>query len=327
MTPGRSFFALPVIAALLICGAVFAQGAAETYPARPVRVVIGLAPGGGTDLQARLFAQKLSENLGRPFVVENRTGAGGTIAYAQIAKSPPDGYTLLGVTSGYTITPAVYSNLPYDPVKDFAPISLVVQAPFLLLTHPSLPVRSVKGLLALARIKPGMLDCGTAGHGSSTHMAFELFRIMAGVNITHIPYKGTGPALIDAMAGQVHMLFGNVLSTLTHVKSGRLRALAVTTAKRSRVLPDLPTVSESGVPGYENSTWFGLLAPAGTPAAVLNKLNAELVKTSRSPDIVERLAPDGGEPVGSTPEQFGRHLALEITRWRKVVKDAGMKVE
>jgi tripartite-type tricarboxylate transporter receptor subunit TctC len=292
-----------------------------------VRVVIGLAPGGGTDLQARLFAQKLSENLGRPFVVENRTGAGGTIAYAQIAKSPPDGYTLLGITSGYTITPAVYGNLPYDPVKDFAPISLVAQAPFLFLTHPSLPVRSVKDLLALARMKPAMLDCGTAGHGSSTHMAFELFRIMAGVKITHIPYKGTGPALIDAMAGQVHMLFGNVLSTLTYVKSGRLRALAVTTAKRSRVLPDLPTVSESGVPGYENSTWFGLLAPAGTPAAVLNKLNAELVKTSRSPDIVERLAPDGGEPVGSTPEQFSRHLALEITRWRKVVKDAGMKVE
>jgi tripartite-type tricarboxylate transporter receptor subunit TctC len=327
MTPGRSFFALPVIAALLFCGVVFAQGAAENYPARPVRIVIGLAPGGGTDLQARLFAQKLSENLGRPFVVENRTGAGGTIAYAQIAKSPPDGYTLLGVTSGYTITPAVYSNLPYDPVKDFAPISLVAQAPFLFLTHPSLPVRSVKDLLALARTRPAMLDCGTAGHGSSTHMAFELFRTMAGVNITHIPYKGTGPALIDAMAGQVHMLFGNVLSTLTHVKSGRLRALAVTTAKRSRVLPDLPTVSESGVPGYENSTWFGLLAPAGTPAAVLNKLNAELVKTSRSPDIVERLAPDGGEPVGSTPEQFSRHLALEITRWRKVVKDAGMKVE
>jgi tripartite-type tricarboxylate transporter receptor subunit TctC len=304
-----------------------AQSGAEAYPARPVRIVIGLAPGGATDLQARLFAQKLSENLGRPFVVENRAGAGGTIAYAQIAKSPPDGYTLLGVTSGYTITPAVYSNLPYDPVKDFAPISLVAQAPFLLLTHPSLPVRSVKDLLALARIKPGMLDCGTAGHGSSTHMAFELFRTMASVKITHIPYKGTGPALIDAMAGQVHMLFGNVLSSLTHVKSGRLRAQAVTTAKRSRVLPDLPTVSESGVPGYENSTWFGLLAPAGTPAAVLNRLNAELVKASRSPDIVERLAPDGGEPVGSTSEQFGRHLALEITRWRKVVKDAGMKIE
>ncbi len=313
--------------ALLSPGTAFAQAGAEAYPVKPVRVVIGLAPGGGTDIQARLFSQKLSENLGRPFVVENRTGAGGTIAYAQIAKSPPDGYTLLGVTSGYTITPAVYSKLPYDPVKDFAPISLVAQAPFLLLTHPSLPVRSVKDLLALARAKPMMLDCGSAGHGTSTHMAFELFRTMAGVKITHIPYKGTGPALIDAMAGQVHMLFGNVLSSLTHVKTGKLRALAVTTVKRSMVLPDLPTVSESGVPGYENSTWFGLLAPAGTPAAVLNKLNSELVKASQSPDIVERLAPDGGEPVGSTPEHFGRHIASEITRWRKVVKDAGMKVE
>jgi len=323
----RGWLIAALAATLLVPGAVFAQGLGETYPARPVRVVIGLAPGGGTDIQARLFSQKLSENLGRPFVVENRTGAGGTIAYAQVAKSPPDGYTLMGVTSGYTITPAVYSKLPYDPVKDFAPISLVAQAPFLLLTHPSLPVRSVKDLLALARAKPAMLDCGSAGHGSSTHMAYELFRTMAGVNIAHIPYKGTGPALIDAMAGQVHMLFGNVLSSLTHVKTGRLRALAVTTAKRSMVLPDLPTVSESGVPGYENSTWFGLLAPAGTPAAVLNKLNAELVKASQSPDIVDRLAPDGGEPVGSTPEQFGRHLALEIARWRKVVKDAGIKVE
>jgi len=327
MSVKRGWLITVLAASLLVPGAVVAQGSGEAYPARTVRVVIGLAPGGGTDLQARLFAQKLSENLGRPFVVENRTGAGGTIAYAQVAKSPPDGYTLMGVTSGYTITPAVYSKLPYDPVKDFAPISLVAQAPFLLLTHPSLPVRSVKDLLALARAKPAMLDCGSAGHGSSTHMAYELFRTMAGVNIAHIPYKGTGPALIDAMAGQVHMLFGNVLSSLTHVKTGRLRALAVTTAKRSMVLPDLPTVSESGVPGYENSTWFGLLAPAGTPAAVLNKLNAELVKASQSPDIVDRLAPDGGEPVGSTPEQFGRHLALEIARWRKVVKDAGMKVE
>ena len=327
MNPQRSISAFLVLAALFSCGAVFAQGATETYPTKTVRVIIGLAPGGGTDIQARLFAQKLSENFGRTFVVENRTGAGGTVAYAQAAKAAPDGYTLLGITSGYTITPSVYARLPYDPLKDFAPISLVVQAPFLLLTHPSLPVKSVKELLALARTKPGTLDCASAGYGSSTHMAFELFKALAGVKITHIPYKGTGPALVDVMAGQVHMIFGNVLSTMSSVKSGRLRALAVTTAQRSRVLPDLPTIAEAGVPGYENSTWFGLLAPAGTPAAVLGRLNAELVKISQSPDIVERLAPDGGEPVGSTPEQLGRHLASEITRWRKVVKDAGMKVE
>ena len=323
----RWYIAATVAVVALSPGAVFAQSPAEAYPAKPVRLVIGLAPGGGTDIQARLFAQKLSENMGRPFVVENRTGAGGTIAYALTAKSPPDGYTLLGVTSGYTITPAVYSKLPYDPVKDFAPISLVVQAPFLLLTHPSLPVRSVKDLLALAWAKPSMLDCGSAGHGSSTHMAFELFRTLAGVKITHIPYKGTGPALVDGMAGQVHMLFGNVLSSLTHVKAGRLRALAVTTAQRSRVLPDLPTITESGVPGYENSTWFGVIAPAGTPPAIVGKLNAELVKASQSPDIIDRIAPDGGEPVGSTPEEFGRHVAAEIIRWRKVVKDADIKVE
>jgi tripartite-type tricarboxylate transporter receptor subunit TctC len=319
------------LAVVLSCAAALspalAQGQAESYPARPVRMLIGLAPGGGTDLQARLFAQKLSETMGRPFVVENRTGAGGTIAYAQAAKSPPDGYTLLGITSGYTITPAVYAKLPYDPLKDFVPISLVVQAPFMLLVHPSLPVKSVKELLALAKAKPGTLDAASAGYGSSTHMAFELFKTLANVKITHIPYKGTGPALVDAMAGQVHMLFGNVLSSMVHVKSGRLRALAVTTAARSKVLPELPTIIEAGVPGYENSTWFGVLAPAGTPGAIVARLNAELVKASQAPDIVERVAPDGGEPVGSTPEHLGRLIATEITRWRKVVKDAGIKIE
>jgi tripartite-type tricarboxylate transporter receptor subunit TctC len=319
------------LALALACAAALspalAHGQAESYPARPVRLFIGLAPGGATDIQARLFAQKLSESMGRTFIVENRAGAGGTIAYAQVAKSPPDGYTLMGISSGYTITPSIYSKLSYDPLKDFTPISLVVQAPFLLLTHPSLPVKSVKDLLALARAKPGVLDAASAGQGSSTHMAFELFRTMANVRITHIPYKGTGPALVDAIAGQVHMLFGNVLSSMSHAKAGRLRALAVTTAARSKVLPDLPTITESGVPGYENSTWFGVIAPAGTPAAVLNKLNAELVKASQSSDVIERIAPDGGEPVGSTPEQFGRHIATEIARWRKVVREAGITVQ
>jgi len=320
----------PVVVALACAAAlspVLARGQAESYPVKPVRLFIGLAPGGGTDIQARLFAQKLSESMGRPFVVENRAGAGGTIAYAQAAKSPPDGYTLMGVSSGYTITPSIYSKLPYDPLRDFTPISLVVQAPFLLLVHPSLPVKSVKELLALARAKPGVLDAASAGQGSSTHMAFELFRTMSGVNITHIPYKGTGPALVDGIAGQVHMLFGNVLSTMTHVKAGRLRALGVTTARRSKVLPDLPTLDEAGVRGYENSTWFGVIAPAGTPPAIVGRLNAELNKASQSPEIIERIAPDGGEPVGSTPEQFGRHIAAEIARWRKVVKDAGITAQ
>ena len=313
--------------ALLTSWAVIAQSAADAYPAKPVRVVVGLAPGGATDIQARLFAQKLTESLNRPFVVENRPGAGGTLAYAQVARSPRDGYTLLGVTSGYTITPAVYAKLTYDPIKDFAPISLVSQAPFVLVVHPSLPVKSVRDLLALARAKPGELDCASAGVGTSTHMAFELFRTAAGVRITHVPYKGTGPALVDIMAGQVHMLFGNVLSSLSHAKAGRLRALAVTTARRSTAMPDLPTIAEAGVPGYDNSTWHGWLAPAGTPPAILNRLNAELVKGAKAPEVVSRLAPDGGEAVGSTPEEFARRIATELARWRKVVAEAGLRVE
>jgi tripartite-type tricarboxylate transporter receptor subunit TctC len=320
----RRFLALSALA-MMPCFAQ-GQGAAESWPARPVRLVIGLAPGGGTDIQARLFAQKLSENFGKPFVVENRTGAGGTVAYAQVAKSTPDGYTLMGITSGFTITPSIYTRLSYDPQKDFAPVSLVVQAPFLLLIHPSLPVRTVKDLVALARARPGTLDAGTAGYGSSTHMAFEQFRVAAGVKITAVPYKGTGPALIDAIAGQVHMLFGNVLSTLGYVKAGKLRVLGVSTAKRSAVLPDVPSIAESGL-SYEDSTWFGVLAPAGTPPAIVGRLNAELVKISRLPEVVERLAPDGGESVGSTPEQFARQIAADIARWRKLVRDAGIRLE
>jgi tripartite-type tricarboxylate transporter receptor subunit TctC len=203
----------------------------------------------------------------------------------------------------------------------------VSQAPFLLLVHPSMPVKTVRDLLAIAKAKPGSLDCASAGHGSSTHMAFELFRALSGAKITHVPYKGTGQALIDAMSGQVHMLFGNVLSTMASVKGGKLKALAVTTARRSTVLPELPTVAESGVPGYENATWFGVFTPAGTPPAVVKRLHAELVKAARAPEVLERLAPDGGEAVGNTPEQFAQHVSSEIARWRKVAQAAGIKAE
>jgi len=308
---------------LIPCAAA-AQGA-DGYPARPVRVVVGLAPGGGTDIQARLFAQKLGEAMGKTFIVENRTGAGGTIAYTQFARATPDGYTLLAVASGFSISPAIYKKLPYDPIKDFAPISLAAQAPLLLLSHPSLPVRSAKELLALARSRPGVLDFGSAGHGTSTGMALEMFRTLARIKVVHVPYKGTGQALIEAISGQVVAMFANPLSSIQHVKNGRLRAIGVTTAKRSKVLPDLPTLQESGVADYETSTWFGMFAPAGTPAAIIGKLNAELVKICHSREIAERLAPDGGEAVGSTPEQFGQHLAREIARWQKVVKDAGIE--
>jgi len=313
--------------ALFSACTVFAQGPADTYPAKPVRVIVGLAPGGGTDIQARLLAQRLSANLNRSFVVDNRTGAGGTVAYALVAKSPADGYTLLAVASGYSITPAVYSKLPYDPIKDFAPISLVVQAPILLMTHPSLPVKSTRELVALAKARPGVLNSASAGYGTSNHLALELFNLLAGTRITHVPYKGTGPALIDAMAGQVHVIFGNILSSLPYVRQGRLKALAVTSATRSKAVPELATVAESGVPGYETTTWHGWLAPAATPPAIINRMSGELAKAVRSPEVQESLAGDGGEPVGGSPEQFARHLVAEIARWRKVVTDAGMRVE
>jgi tripartite-type tricarboxylate transporter receptor subunit TctC len=299
----------------------------ETYPVRPVRVIVGLAPGGGTDIQTRLIAQKLSENFGRAFVVENRTGAGGTVAYSLVAKAVPDGYTLLGVASGYSITPAVFSRLTYDPLKDFAPISLAIEAPILLLAHPAVPARNVKELIALAKARPGSLDYGSAGHGTSNHMAMALFESLAGIKLVHVPYKGTGQALADLVAGQIPVLFGNILSCLPYVRAGRLRALGVSSAKRSVAVPDVPTIAEAGVPGYVTTTWHGWLAPAGTPSPVVQRLSGEIARVVKSPDFIEKISTDGGEPVGSTPEQFTKHIAIEIARWRKVVKMTGMRVE
>ena len=315
------------LAPLVLAPATLNAQTSDSYPSRPVRVIVGLAPGGGTDIQTRLIAQKLTESLGRPFVVENRTGAGGTVAYAFVAKAPPDGYTLLGVASGYSITPAVYAKLAYDPLKDFAPISLAIEAPLILIAHPSVPVRSVKELIALARARPGALDYGTAGHGTSPHLAMELLKSMARIDLTHVPYKGTGQSLADLTAGQIQLMFGNILSCLPPVKAGRLRGIAVSGAKRAPAIRELPTVSEAGVPGYVTTTWHGWLAPAGTPASLVQRLSGEIAKVVKSPDIAERMASDGGEPVGSSPEQFRQHLTNEIARWKKVVRDTGLRVE
>jgi tripartite-type tricarboxylate transporter receptor subunit TctC len=321
----RLFIALT--ACLAWSSAATAQGTSEAYPVRPVRVVVGLAPGGATDIQTRLIAQKLSDQLGRPFLVDNRTGAGGTAAYAFVAKSPADGYTLLGVASGYAIAPAVFSRLSYDPVKDFAPISLAIEAPLLLLVHPAVPAKNVKELIALAQARPNALDFGSAGHGTSTHMAMELFKSMASVRLVHVPYKGTGQALADLLAGQIPVLFGNILSCVPYVKAGRLRALAVTSSKRSAAMPELPSIAEAGVPGYNTTTWHGWLAPAGTPAVIVQRLSSEIAKVVKSPEIMEKMLADGGEAVGSTPEQFTRYLVAELARWRKVVKETGVRVE
>lgn len=310
-----------------VVGVSNALAQSSEYPSKPVRVVVGLAPGGGTDIIARLLTQKLSENLKRTFIVENRTGAGGTVAYAFVAKAPPDGHTLLAVASGYAITPAVYPKLSYDPIKDFTPISEVVQAPIVLMVHPALPARSVKDLLVLARNPRMNLDAASAGHGTSNHLALALFNNLAGVNIAHVPYKGTGQALVDLMAGQVQVMFGNILSSLQYIKLGRIRALAVTGAKRSSAMPDLPTVIESGVPGYETTTWHGWLGPAGLSADIVSKLNSELARAVRARDVLDKLSDDGGEPVAGTPEQFRAHISTEIARWRKVVRDAGIRAE
>ena len=310
---------------LLITPPAFAQ--VSGYPAKPVRVYVGFAPGGATDIVARLFAQKLSESLGRPFVVENRPGGGGTSATLQVLKSPADGYSILAISGTYTITPAITKALPYDSIKDVAPISLVNQSPFLVVVHPSLPVKTMRDLVALAKAQPGKLDYGSAGQGSNVHLSVELMNSMAGIKMTHVPYKGTGQALIDLMAGQVQLTIANILSGLPYARSGRMRGLAVTGARRVKAAPEIPTVMESGVPGYEVASWNGWLAHAATPPEIIAKLNAELVKAAKSPDIGERMVGDGGEPLGTTPDQFRQHLAEDIARWRKVVQLAGIKVE
>jgi tripartite-type tricarboxylate transporter receptor subunit TctC len=311
-------------------GMAQAQGAAESaaaYPARPVRVTIAFAPGGGVDILARAVAQKLSETMGKPFVVENRAGAGGTVAYAMVAKAPPDGYSLLAISGSFAMSAALYPNLAYDPIRDFAPITLMGAAPFLIVAHPSLPVRSVKDLIALAKARPGALNFASGGLGSSGHLTGELFKSMARVQMTYIPYKGGELALIDLIAGQVDLVFSNALSSLPHVRSGRVRPLAVTSTRRYGAAPDIPTVAESGVPGFEAVNWYGWLAPAGTPAVILNRLNGEIGNVVRTSDMQQRFARDGAEPVTSTPAQFSERIVSEVARWRKVVKEANLRVE
>ena len=315
-----------LVAALLPCGVlaqVAAPGAAD-YPARAVRVIVSYGTGGATDIMARLVALKLSEYLRRPFVVENRSGAMGVLGDQMVAKAPPDGYTLLGTSSSYAINPAVIASLPYDPVKDFAAISMVAQAPFLLVVHPALPSRSVKELIMLARANPGKLDFASAGEGSAVHLAVALFNSMARITMTQIPYRSSGEGLVSLLGGQVQLTFAGILSSGQYVKAGKLRALAVSGTDRSSMLPDLPTVAEAGVPGYEVVSWYGWLAPAGTPAAVIGKLNAAIVKIVNMPDVNNRLLADGAEPVASSSERFADRLAAEIARWRTLVRDTGM---
>jgi tripartite-type tricarboxylate transporter receptor subunit TctC len=302
--------------------------AAADYPARAIRMVVPFPAGGTTDILGRIAGQKITEALSQQVIIDNRGGAGGNIGTEMVAKAPPDGYTLLtDPGSTLTINPHAYSKLGFDPVKDFAPITILAEVPNILEVHPALPVKNVKELIALAKSKPGQINYASTGAGQSTHLSMELFKSMAHIDINHIPYKGSAPALVDLIGGQVTVMFDNMPTSLPHVKAGKLRALAVSTARRSFALPELPTVAESGLPGFEVSVWFAVLAPAATPRDIVQKLNAVLVKALQSPDVKQRLAEQGAEPVGNTPEQFAATIQRDLAKWAKVVKDANVKLD
>ena len=306
----------------IAAGGVYAQA----YPVKPVRVVVPLAPGGSTDVLARLIAAKLAELWGQTVIVDNRAGGGTTIGADLVAKSPPDGYTLLMVTSAFAVNFSLFQKIPYQ-FSDFVPLSDVAQTPNVLAVHPSVPANNVKELIDLLRARPGQLTFSSGGVGGSTHLAGELFKLLAKVDMVHVPYKGGSPAVTDLVGGQVTMTFANLTTVLPFAKAGRLRALAVTSSRRSPLLPDMPTMAESGVPGFEASTWNGLIAPAGTPQEIVAKLNADIVKVLHLPDTRERLTANALEPIGDSSAEFGAHISNEITRWAKVVKAAGLKAE
>ena len=320
-------------AAVLACIATLAgSGAgsalAQNYPTRVVRIVVPQAPGAQSELFARMLGQKLSESLGQSVINDPRPGAGGAIGAEVAARAAPDGYTLLfGTNSTHGSNPALYARLPYDPVRDFAPIALTVGMPYVLSVHPSLPVTSLKQLIAFAKSKPGQLYYASAGNGSTHHLSGELFKSMARINIVHVPYKGGPPATAATVGGEVSMLFNTVGSVQPSVKNGRLRALAVTTTSRSGALPDVPTMAEAGLPGFEMQSWFGLLAPAGTPRPIISRLNAETIKALNTPDMKSAVAAMGANIMSGSPEQFADHIKSEIGRIGEIVKAAGIKTE
>lgn len=329
MKPNRSFgVVLAVAMAMALPGAVFAQPAAG-FPSKPVRVVVPQATGGATDIQARLFAVKMSQALGQQFIVDNRAGGGaaGVVALTTVARAAPDGYTLLAVVPSFTFSPALYQNYPVDPVKDFAPVSWMTRAPYLLVVNTASPARSVKEFIALARAQPEGLFFGAGNLGSGTHLVTVWFFSAANIKASYVPYRSTGLAMLDLAGGRINATLANVLSAGPYVKSGKLRALGISTVQRSRVLPDLPTIAEQGVPGYDASTFHGYAVPAGTPAAIVDKLSVEFAKVVKSPEVAERLSDDGGEPIGSTPQEFRKFIAAEILVWRKLVRERGIKVE
>ncbi len=294
------------------------------YPERPIRLIVSYPPGGGTDVTARQITPSLSERLGKQIVINNRSGAGSTLGTNIVAKAAPDGYTLLMADTTFGIVPGLYQKVPYS-MRDFSPITQITSVPGALVVHPSLPANSVKELVALAKSKPGGLNFGSGGVGTPVHMAAELLQLQAKIKMVHIPYKGAGPAFADLLGGQFHVMFPTMQSAVPHIKSGRLRLLAVTTEKRTPAYPETPTMEEAGVPGVISVAWFGLMAPAGTPRAIIDRLHAEAVKVVQEPAIRDRFLAETAEPVGSTPAQFGKFISNEISKWTRVVKAAGIK--
>jgi tripartite-type tricarboxylate transporter receptor subunit TctC len=301
---------------------------AQTYPAKPIRMIVPFPPGGATDIVGRLIAQKMADPMGQQVIVDNRSGAGGTIGSDIAAKAPPDGYTLLlGTSSTHAIAPSLYSKLPYDPVRDFTPVTLVATATILLAVHPSIPARNVKELIALAKRQPNALSFASSGNGGISHLVGEHFKSVAGIQMLHVPYKGDTPALVDLASGQVSLMFGTAVSFLPYVKTGRLNALAVTNPKRSPVVPNVPTIAESGLPGFEALQWFGIYVPTGTPREIVSRLNAEIAKILRLPDIRERFSTLGADIVGESAENFAAFQRREVAKWTKIVQASGAKID
>lgn len=318
----------PVLFAFALgCAVVAANGAALSYPSRPVRVIVTFPPGAGSDIATRLVTNRLSEAFNRQFVVDNRAGAAGNIGVDLAAHAAPDGYTLLAVTAAAAISQSAYSKVSFDLARDFAPIAMMASAPFVLAVHPSVPARSLQELIALAKAKPGHYSYATPGTGSSPHMAGELLKLELGIDLLHVPYKGTVPAVADVMAGNVSMALANTLVALPQVRAGRLRGIAITSAKRNALVSELPTMSESGVPGFASGTWYALMAPSGTPREIVIRLNREVVRIVQLADVQEKLHAQGAEPLTGTPEHAGAFIRSEINRWAKVVKAANIRLD
>ena len=315
-----------LIALLVTAAASLAH--AQNYPTRPIRFIVPFPPGGGNDVMARVIGQKLTDAFGQQVVIDNRGGAAGNIGTEIAARAAPDGYTLfLGGVGSHGTNPALQAKLPYDPVKDFAPVSQIASASLVVVANNALPAKSISDLVKLAQSRPGQINYASSGTGSIAHLSVELFNAMAKIKLQHVPYKGTGPALTDLLSGQVQLLFNSALSMLPQIRANRVRALAVTSATRITPLPDVPTIAESGVPGYNVTSWYGVLAPARTPRAIIDKLNAEIAKAVRAPELRERLLSEGAIPVGNSPEQFAAFINSELQRWANVIQDAGIRVE